>query len=43
MEILKTPGFSLDPVIGGVYNLERYEDALRAIEGGAPGKMILVP
>ena len=43
MEILKTPGFSLDPVIGDVYNLERYEDALRAIEGGAPGKMILVP
>ena len=43
MEIIKTPGFSLDPVIGGVYKLEQFEEALAAIRSGVPGKMILVP
>lgn len=43
MQILKTPGFSLEPVIGGIYRLEDFEEALAAIRGGVPGKMILVP
>lgn len=43
MNILKTPGFSLAPVIGGVYPMEEFEQALAAIRGGAPGKMILIP
>lgn len=43
MDILRTPGFSLDPVIGGVYKLEQFGQAIAAIQGGAPGKMILVP
>lgn len=43
MQILQTPGFSLNPVIGGVYKLEAFEEALAAIRSGAPGKMILVP
>ena len=43
MEVIKTPGFSLDPVIGGVYPLEKFEDALAAIRSGVPGKMILIP
>ena len=43
MQILRTPGFSLEPVIGGVYKLEAFEDALTAIRSGVPGKMILVP
>lgn len=43
MEILRTPGFSLEPVMGGRYPLEDFEDALAAIRGGAPGKMLLIP
>lgn len=43
MEILRTPGFSLEPVMGGRYPLDGFEDALAAIRGGAPGKMLLVP
>ena len=43
MQILQVPGFSLEPVIGGVYKLEAFEDALAAIRSGVPGKMILVP
>jgi threonine 3-dehydrogenase len=43
MEIIKTPGFSLEPVIGGVYPLEQFEEALAAIKNGVPGKMILIP
>jgi threonine 3-dehydrogenase len=43
MEIIKTPGFSLEPVIGGIYKLEQFEEALAAIRGGVPGKMILKP
>ncbi len=43
MEILQSPGFSLEPVIGGRYPLEGFEDALAAIQGGAPGKMLLIP
>jgi hypothetical protein len=33
----------LEPVIGGVYPLEQFEDALAAIRSGIPGKMILKP
>ena len=43
MEILETPGFSLEPVMGERYPLEGFEDALAAIRGGAPGKMPLIP
>lgn len=43
MEILETPGFSLEPVMGGKYPLDGFEDALAAIRGGAPGKMLLLP
>jgi len=43
IRILQDPRFSMKPVIGGVYPLERYEEAFAAIRGGAPGKMILVP
>ena len=43
MEILETPGFSLEPVMGERYPLEGFEDALAAIRGGAPGKMLLIP
>lgn len=43
MEILETPGFSLEPVMGGTYPLDGFEDALAAIRGGAPGKMLLLP
>lgn len=43
MEILQTPGFSLGPAMGGRYPLEGFEDALAAIKGGAPGKMLLIP
>ncbi len=42
-EILKDPEFSLDPVLGGVYKLEDYEQAFADIKAGKPGKMILVP
>lgn len=43
MEILQSPGFSLEPVMGGRYSLDGFEDALAAIQGGAPGKMLLIP
>ena len=43
MDILRAPGFSLEPVIGGVYPLEDFDTAIGAIRSGAPGKMILVP
>lgn len=43
MQILQTPGVSLEPVIGGVYKFNAFEAALTAIQRGVPGKMILVP
>ena len=43
MRILQTPGFSLEPVIGGIYPFSAFEEALEAIQSGKPGKMILVP
>lgn len=43
MNILKSPLFSLGNVIGGIYKLEQFEQALAAIQSGVPGKMILVP
>ena len=43
LQILQTDGFSLAPVIGGVYHFEAFEEALAAIRSGVPGKMILVP
>lgn len=41
--LLNTPGFSLEPVVGGIYPLAEYEAAFNAITGGKPGKMILIP
>ena len=43
MRILQTPGFSLEPVIGGIYPLCAFEKALEDMKKGAPGKMILIP
>ena len=43
MDILQSPLFSLEPVIGGVYPLDDFQKAIDAINSGAPGKMILVP
>ena len=43
MNILQTPKFSLEPIIGGVYKFRAFEEALSAIQSGVPGKMILVP
>ena len=42
-QILATPGFSLDPVIGGIYPLKDYQKAFDDIIAGKPGKMILIP
>ena len=41
--VLEMPGFSLEPVMGGQYPLDGFEEALAAIQGGAPGKMLLIP
>ena len=43
MQIIQTPGFSLEPAIGGVYPLSDFEEALNKIKSGVPGKMILIP
>lgn len=41
--ILAAPGFSLDPVVGGIYPLKDYQAAFDDIAAGKPGKMILIP
>lgn len=43
MKILKSDDFALEPLIGGVYKMEDFESAFKAIEEGKPGKMILIP
>jgi len=43
IELLKTPGFSLEPVIGGVYPLKDFQKAFDALFAGSPGKMLLIP
>ena len=43
MQIIQTPGFSLEPAIGGVYPLSDFEEALNKIKSCVPGKMILIP
>ena len=43
MNILQSPGFSLEPVVGGIYPFRDFEIALDALKLGVPGKMILVP
>ena len=43
MNILQSPGFSLVPVVGGIYPFRDFEKALDALKQGVPGKMILVP
>ena len=40
-KLLKTPGFDLKPALGGIYPLEKFEDAFQALFSGAPGKMVL--
>lgn len=42
-QLLATPGFSLDPIVGGIYPLKEYEKAFEALFQGKPGKMILIP
>lgn len=42
-EVLKSPLYNVDATIGGVYKLEEFEDAFKAIFSGVPGKMILIP
>jgi threonine 3-dehydrogenase len=43
MNILQSPGFSLEPVVGGIYPFRDFEKALDALKQGIPGKMILIP
>ena len=43
MNILQSPGFSLEPVVGGIYPFRDFEKAMDALKQGVPGKMILVP
>lgn len=43
MNLLQSPGFSLEPVVGGIYPFRDFEQALDALKQGVPGKMILVP
>lgn len=43
MNILQSPGFSLEPVVGGIYPFRDFEQALDSLKQGVPGKMILVP
>lgn len=43
IEILQSPDFHLEKIIGGVYPLKEYEKAFGEIAAGAPGKFILVP
>ena len=43
MRILQSPGFSLAPATGGTYPLEQFDQAIAAIQAGAPGKMLLIP
>jgi threonine 3-dehydrogenase len=42
-QLLNSPGFTLEPVVGGIYALKDFEDAFAAITGGKPGKMLLIP
>lgn len=42
-EILAAPGFSLEPVVGGVFPLKDYQKAFDALAEGKPGKMLLIP
>lgn len=43
MNILHTPGFSLKPAMGDLFDLADWEEAFQAIRDGKPGKMILHP
>lgn len=41
--LLEMPGFSLEPVVGGVYAMKDYQKAFEDIASGVPGKMLLIP
>ncbi|MDR1073965.1 MAG: alcohol dehydrogenase catalytic domain-containing protein [Treponema sp.] len=41
--VIKDPRFDIKPCLGGVYRMEDFEEAFKAIFSGAPGKMILIP
>jgi len=43
MNILHTPGFSLKPAMGDLFDLADWEEAFQSIRDGKPGKMILHP
>ena len=43
IEILNSPEYKLDKMIGGIYPLKNYEKAFKDIEMGIPGKLILIP
>ena len=43
IEILNSPDFNMELVIGGIFPLSEYQKAFDAIAAGAPGKFILIP
>ena len=43
IQILNSPDYKLDRMIGGIYLLKDYEKAFQDIEMGVPGKLILIP
>lgn len=42
-KVMNGPYFKLDRVLGGKYALEDFPQAVAAIRGGAPGKMLIYP
>lgn len=43
IRILSAGNFNLQSVVGGIFPLEEYEKAFRALEEGRPGKIIMIP
>jgi len=44
MELLaRSDKFNIEPIIGGVYPMAKFDDAFQALAEGAVGKMILIP
>ena len=43
IQILNSPDFKLEKMIGGIYPLKEYEKAFQDIDTGIPGKLILIP
>lgn len=40
-KLLKNPNFHIESVLGGIYPLEKFEDAFQSLFSGAPGKTVL--